>query len=73
MAKIATSVGDLIAQGRHLVLTCKACNTISTKDVKDVFFRPKMELSVLVNMMHCSECGYCNGVDDGAKLIITAA
>ena|GEM_PF-5776558 len=71
MAKKAITVGDLIAQGQHLVLTCKACNTISTKDLNDVFFRPKMELLALTHMMHCPECGYSNSVDGKSRLIVT--
>ena len=72
MAKKAITVGDLIAQGKHLVLTCKACNTISTQDLNDVFFRPKIELSVLQEMLSCPECGHSNGVDDESGLIVTA-
>jgi len=62
MAKKAITVGDLVAQGKHLVLTCKACKTISTKDPSDVFFRFKMEFSVLQEMLNCPECGHSNGV-----------
>ena len=72
MVRKAITVGDLIAQGKHLVLTCKACNTVSTKDLNDVFFRPKMELSVLADLMHCPECGYCNAEDGEGKLSVTA-
>jgi hypothetical protein len=71
-AKKAVTVGDLIAHGKQIVLTCKACNTIRTKDLNDAFFRPKMELSVLQEMLSCPECGHSNGVDDESGLIVTA-
>ena len=71
MRNTAVTVGQLIAQGKHLVLACKTCNTISSKDPSDVFFRPKMELLVLQGMLSCPECGRSNGVDDESGLIVT--
>ncbi len=72
MAKKAITVGALVAQGKHLVLTCKTCNTISTKDLNNVFFRPKMEFSVLQEILSCPECGHSNGTDDESGLMVTA-
>jgi RNase P subunit RPR2 len=72
MARKSVTVGQLTAQNKHLALTCKACNTISTKNLNDVFFRPKMELSMLTHVMHCPECGYSKRVDDKGSLIATA-
>ena len=72
MARKAITVGDLVAQSKHLVLTCKACNTISTEDLNDVFFRPKVEFSLLPLMMQCPVCGYGNCMDERGLLIVTA-
>ena len=36
-----------------VVLTCRACNTVSTKDLNAMFFCPNMELSVLGQLMQC--------------------
>ena len=50
------------------MLTCKVSNTISTKDLNDVSYRPKMELLVIADLMHCPESGYCNSEDGGGEI-----
>ena len=72
MAQKAITIGDFIARCPHLGITCKTCNTISTKYLNDVFFHPKMEFSVLQGMLSCPECGRSNGVEDKGSPIETA-
>jgi hypothetical protein len=56
-----------------VMLTCRACNTVSTKDLNEVFFCPNMELSVLDQLLQCPECGYRNGGVAERKLVVATS
>ena len=69
--RVPQTVADAIAQKKRLVFTCKACNTITSKEPNDVFYPQKMELTIVQQIAVCPECGAANMPGHSKQIIMT--
>ena len=59
--KLVKTIADAIAQKKWLVVTCRACKTISYTDPTRLPFLPNIEITALEAFWPCPSCNAVNG------------
>ena len=59
--RVPHTIFEAIAQGKRLVITCRACKSITYSDPADLPLRPNIELSTMEAFWPCPNCDAVNG------------